>query len=269
MKELSFQDIQKESNSILKFLKEKCEIHNITFFLGFGTALGAVRHKGFIPWDDDVDILMFRKDYERFKEVMRDEKGRYKLADVEIDNNYFLLMPKVYDTTTYSVWPVSNIPYDYGVWVDIFIIDGISEDKNKQLKLSKKLNKIQDRYNFSIYKLKHYDNIKTKLHMFLKSWPKLFGPRYFVKRLYKILKKEMVDSNIVANMIFVPKNDRENFLFKKSIFGDGKLMEFEGELYNVPEKVENYLLMLYGNYMELPPVDQRKSHHSYKLYYRE
>lgn len=268
MKELSFQDIQKEGNDILKFIKDKCDEFNINFFLGYGTALGAVRHKGFIPWDDDIDILMFRNDYEKFKSVMRKETGRYRLADVEVDDKYFLLMPKVYDTMTYSVWPVSNILYDYGVWVDIFIIDGLPEGKNEQIRLSKKLNNIQRYYNISVFKIKFYKNLKSNIHVLLTLWPKLFGPRYFVKKLYGILKHKTVDSNIVASMIFDPKNDRENFIFRKEMFGDGVFLMFEGVEYKVPELFDEYLTMLYGDYMKLPPVENRKSHHSYKLYYR-
>lgn len=268
MKELSFQDIQIESNNILKFINETCNKYGINFFLGFGTALGAVRHNGFIPWDDDIDILMFRSDYEHFKAVMRSEKGRYRLADIEEDEKYYLLMPKVYDTMTFSEWPVSNVPYDYGVWVDIFIIDEVSENRKKQLRLSHRLNRIQKWYNISIYKTKRQNSIKSMIRSFLDSWPKLFGPRFFVKRLYANLKKESVESNVVANMIFVPKNNREKYMFNKDIFGNGKNVEFEGVAYKVPERVEEYLTMLYDDYMQLPPIEERISHHSYKLYYR-
>lgn len=269
MKELSFRDIQIEGNKILNYIKEKCDKNGITFYLGFGTALGSVRHKGFIPWDDDIDILMFRNDYESFKALMQKETGRYRLADVEIEKKYFLLMPKVYDTQTTSVWPVCDIPYDFGVGVDIFVIDIMPEDHAKQLQLSKKLNTIQKLYNRAVYKTKHHNNLIANINALLKSWPKLFGPRFFVKRLYNILRNEKANSDVVANMLFVPKNNREKYMFKKEIFGNGMLMEFEGVMYKVPANIATYLTMLYGDYMELPPLDKRIAHHSYRFYYRD
>lgn len=265
-------DIKKESLNILKYIKEVCTKNNIPYYLGYGSAIGAVRHNGFIPWDDDIDILMYRSDYIRFREAMSREEGRYKLADITTDPHYFLVMPKVYDTRTYSEWPVANHPFSYGVWVDIFMLDNVPESIKVRKRFFSRLTLLQDFYNFSIYKhnnlLSFNNGLKALAKRLLYSWTHLLGPRYFAKRIDSLSQKYYCPTakKLSVNIFHIYKK-REDCIFDKDIFGEGIDTPFEDDLFKIPCMYDKYLRTYYGDYMQLPPEEKRVSHHTIKLYY--
>lgn len=137
MTKLSDDEVKKLSVEILRKVSQFCEQHGICYSLAYGTLLGAVRHKGFIPWDDDIDIMMPRGEYEKFLECFNDEDGRYKVWSSSIDKNYPYPFAKIEDRKTV----VNELGYDkLGVAIDLFPIDMIPADgkeAEKLLKLSK------------------------------------------------------------------------------------------------------------------------------------
>lgn len=271
--ELGEKDIKEESLKILKYIKEICTKNNIRYYLGYGSAIGAVRHKGFIPWDDDIDILMFRSDYIRFREVMSREDGRYKLADISTDTNYFLIMPKVYDTRTYSEWPVVKHPFHYGVWVDIFLLDNAPDSIQNGNRFYSKLTMLQEFYNYSIYKHERL-SLKEGLKPFFKrlifSWTSLLGSRHFVKQIDALSQRynNVSTEKVTVNMFHIYKR-REDCLFERGIFGEGVNCPFEDDTFSIPCQYDKYLRTYYGDYMQLPPEEKRVSHHSIRLYYKD
>ena len=138
-KEISLEeqrDIQKE---LLKELKEICDNNNIIYFLGGGTLLGAIRHKGYIPWDDDVDVMMPRKDYEILLEIFDDNcKENHKILTYINTEDYYYSFAKIVDTNTILHEGKLRTIKEMGIYIDIFPIDFLPDDKKKTEKIFKK-----------------------------------------------------------------------------------------------------------------------------------
>ena len=267
MRELTFEEVQKESFAVLLYMKKICKENNIPFYLGYGTALGAIRHKGFIPWDDDIDVLMYRKDYFKLRDIINKQGGRYQVADYYTDKDYCLIMPKVYDNNTYSVWPVAKCPFDYGAWVDVFFLDNAPDDPILRRRFFNKLNILQHCYNYSLY---GYSIKKSLVKYLISKIVGLLSPRYYVKKLLKISGRynDQPCQNVNVSM-FDRTNKREKYLWPKEMIGNGTTAMFEGEEFLVPEKIDEHLKNRFGDYMKFPPVEQRVSHHDIKLYYKD
>ena len=265
MKHLSSRDIQQVGNKILLFIKEVCDSNNIKFFLAYGTALGAVRHKGFIPWDDDIDIYMLRSDYEKFWQIVSISSSRYKLLDVEHSPEYFMPQVKMIDSKTQIDWHIVNRKSSLGVWVDIYVLDNVPDDDRELKRFQRKLNFLQLCFRHSLYRNK-IKTIKNAIGCLIFSWTKLVGPRYFSKIMVSMSKRyNAFNTRRIAPSSFTASS-REDAVLERDILGCGTQAEFEGNSYLIPERIDTYLRHFYGNYMDLPPLEKRVSNHTADFY---
>ena len=148
---LSFTEIQKTANSILVFLKEICDSHSIKFYLAYGTVLGAVRHHGFIPWDDDIDVYFTRQEYNKLLNVMQKTESPYKIMSVITDDVYCHPLTKLVDTRTQMDWHIVRVKPNYGVWIDLYILDNVP-DNNLLLRIFQlRMNFLQKCYEHALY----------------------------------------------------------------------------------------------------------------------
>ena len=141
MKEMTLQEVQNVSLDILKDVHDFCEANHINYSLAYGTLLGAIRHKGFIPWDDDVDILIPRPDFNRFCESFQSSKG-YKLYRPEDPEN-FMVFARVCDNE--RTWVKTSRPWaaeKTGVWIDIFPLEGLPNEENDFQRMVRKIRKV-------------------------------------------------------------------------------------------------------------------------------
>lgn len=234
-----------------------CKKLNLKYYLLGGTLLGAVRHKGFIPWDDDIDVGMLREDYEIF----------ISKADKLLPNNLFLQTSKSdpnvpfnfckirNNNTTFVEKSVKSFKINHGVYIDIFPLDFYPNGivPRSRFKLKKKLLDVKIRKSFD---LPFPKGIIARAALILSSFI-VRDYREAVRKkdfLFKLTKK----SNLIANHCGA-WGDKE--IVPAEWYGEGDVLEFEGISVIVPKEYDKWLSRVYGNYMELPPMEKRIPHH--------
>ena len=266
MRELQLDEIKEIELSVLRHFDAFCREHNIKYFLSNGTLLGAVKYEGFIPWDDDIDVLLPRKDYDRLMEIYPKE-GNFKLLSYERDPNSVFPFAKLYDTSTVIKNQTRLKDYIYGVHIDIFPLDVLGDDFVLAAKTAKKSKRLTQKLSFSV-------SYYTKGRSFLRTCIKALCITFVSLRGYKAYKRKFL-----KQMKNVPKNEEGKFvgcilwsirgkkeIFPAEIFADTVELNFEGESYPAPVGYDAYLRQLYGNYEQDPPLEKQKSHHRFAAY---
>lgn len=263
-KELSLEEVRKIELSILDFAVDVAKKNGIQYFLDSGTLIGAVRHKGFIPWDDDIDILVPRKDYKRFLDCLRKENSKYKVLFIDKNDDYFYAFAKVVDSTTELIETGCPRIAGYGVYVDIFPLDNIPDDEREREKFIRKVGRY--RWICSRAKSRKKEDLSpSPLRNFIvHSCTRLYGWKRALRRLNALcestsdMKTDYVKSVVVTTNLhrFAPV----------ACFSETVELEFEGKKYAAPVGYDEYLTILYGNYMELPPEEKRVSNHDFKAW---
>lgn len=274
MKQITdLKELQQIELDILVEIDKICREEKIRYYLAGGTLLGAVRHKGFIPWDDDIDIAMPRNDYEKFLEVLeKQDNSRYKALSLEKTKDYPYPFAKVVDTKTRLVEEIGKDVADMGVFVDIFPIDGMGNDKEEAMKRLMKIIRIRSRiWEASLKK----SEIKNKeIHLLNKIVKGCFniGIRLLgIKNSYKYMmnyvnQKQFETSEWIASAVGGAGIQRE--LIEREYFDDVIEVEFEGKIFQAPKGYEKYLSNLYGDYMELPPIEKRVASHRGEIWWK-
>ncbi len=253
MKEIGFEERRQLSFDIFKTFAKICERYNLRYTLAFGSLLGAVRHKGMIPWDDDVDVFLFRDDYNRLINVFNEEEyPNLKLRCFETDSNYPHAVMKLCLKNTIA-FDKDGVNRGYGVFLDVFCLDGIGHNYKKALKLRKRqINYLENR--FSISKNAFITKIWHKICSLIREG---YEKEYYIKLCTKY---SINESNYLAITSWYNKD-----VILKNVFEERILLDFEDGKYYGLEKFHDYLTWQYGDYMKLPPEDQRtpKHEHSY------
>ena len=264
-----------ELQSLLYFLFGRlhkiCEEYGITYNMYGGTMLGAVRHSGIIPWDDDVDISMPREDYERFIELIRTHYGdKYKIY-VYPDKNYIYPFAKFCLRDSILLENYREEYSELALYIDIFPMDGCPADEKEAEKTFSELKRLKHKRAVCVYKLKPRANFSGKIKNLC------LGVRSGLYRLVgyeKYLKKEVK----ISKLCKFAESDRvccmaaswfEKGIVKKSEYLDRRLYKFgDSEFWGMKDYDSN-LRNLYGDYMCPPPESQRVSNHDYKLFVKK
>jgi len=272
MSTISLRDLQIIELNVLKKIIEICERHNLTYFALGGTLLGAIRHNGFIPWDDDIDIGMPRPDYEKFLRIAPLElKDPYMVTGIQYDNaEYYYYYARVIDKNIKLVRRASMKSVTINAWVDVFPLDGVPEESkafDKWYKKVKSLNRLfkfsQFEYFFQFFDLKGI-NLKRYFMAGLKQIVKftklyrLVNTKKMWKKLDNQLKKW--DYNNSSRLFNVCGCWGVKEMFPKEYYGKGNLYEFEDIMIRGPVYYHEVLTQMYGDYMT-PPKDADKEHH--------
>lgn len=238
-----------------------CVQHRITYYIIGGTLLGAVRHKGFIPWDLDIDIAMPREDYDRFKEISQTELPEvYSYLDYQSHRNYIRPHALVVRNDTKIHFKYDHLNpklYDLGVYVDIFPLDNAPDDQKLREKQAKRLNKIRQLKGHRMFYSYSYKAWRRYAHYAiacLLSWIPVKKINRYQQELMQKYRNEQ--TKCLCSMA-------SHYAYKKQcmpreIYGEPTLLEFEGRNYYAPAQYEAYLSRLYGDYMKLPPIEEQK-----------
>lgn len=269
MRELSNQELKQTLLATLLHLHQFCQKHEIRYFLDSGTLLGAVRHKGFIPWDDDVDVAMLREDYERFRTLYMSEKqSPYMLHDFRVDETYSYPFLKLSDERTLMLTPGKE-QSPMGVFVDIFPLDGMPEKKWRFKFHAYVLNSLRAFLLLSVLHvgIKGRDKWKSLLVRIFKFLPHGSCPKFWNSLIERIAMKYPVRENGYAvNSVWA----HNRFLHVRSyIYNHPSMVNFEGHTLCAMEDYDHYLSVCYGDYMTPPPEDKRRGIHILKCYHKD
>lgn len=247
---------------ILDEIVRICSIHNLRYYLAGGTLLGAVRHKGFIPWDDDLDIAMPRPDYDKFCSIATKElKHGYYLSSVDTEKRYWLPFAKVRKCNTLLIEATTPWLKDTGIWVDVFPLDLDRLDN---------MVAIQERFHkHAVYRALTVGFLRNEF--FHPSWIlgyiKTGFPSFksMNRRIYSIITGGATDKSD-AYVNYGSQYGVKKQTMPISWYDPAVDIEFEGRSYKAPAQYEKFLKRLYGdNYMQLPPLEKRVTHNPVRL----
>lgn len=259
------QTIHDTMQGVLAYLKTVCETHKLQYYLAYGTLIGAVRHKGFIPWDDDIDLWMPRDDYQKLITILKTKPDeRYKLVQFPDYRGYHRPFIKIIDSKTYVV-EHTDFDVAYGLWVDIFPLDAGGNDRKTAYGNLEKLKKQCGRV-VSVYMPLNNCSLKRKIgrliyRVLFAAWGKEKSFQHYLTEYYKGIE---ADSTYLINPF---GTDGENDVFKQQWFDDSIPMQFGNDTYPVPVGYHEILTQIYGNYMKLPDEKERV-HHMLEAYWK-
>lgn len=271
----SLQRLQQTNLEMIKIFIQICAKHQLQYFALGGTLLGAVRHQGFIPWDDDVDLGMPRPDYEKFLQIAPDElanlepQGRYRLRTIDVDDDYRTYIAKIENV---DVKMVRQFYTKDGVadkqifaWIDVMPIDGMPADEAQLLTHNANILKAKKKVSLTLLdKNMGTSKKRSKKEMLiinagLKTGAfKLLNVKKAFEAFDNLCKKYSYDESCVAGNTYGVYKEKE--FVEKSIFGGGSFYPFEDMQIRCPKDADAYLKHVYGDYMQLPPEEARGGH---------
>ena len=262
MKKLSLNQIKEIELNILSTVADFCEKNNLKYCLAYGTLIGAIRHKGFIPWDDDIDIWMPRDDYIKF---IRDFKHPYyRVQAIENTRNWNILFAKVDDTRTI----IDKEGYiHFGLFIDIFPIDGLSNDMKTAKNFYSQLLPSRTDYHTLFYFANKPLSFKSKFkhNLFTLYAKTLMRLGYISRQVDSLTRKMQVYNFYESKYCDIISGTLENY-FESHLFVDIIEAPFEGKQFKIPSNYDLLLRAFYGDYMKLPPIEKRTQYHDFMAF---
>ena len=262
-------ELQQIEFDILKKLDSICKEYGIHYFLAYGTVLGAVRHKGFIPWDDDIDVIMFREEYEKFCSLPADAfQGELFLQTVYTDVEYPFPFAKLRKNgTAYVEQGMEKIRMHHGIFVDIFPLDYIPQKRTKQF-----IQRFWAEYLWIFMAKNRIQGGMKRILVNLLNLGCKEDKEKYIERIRKLEKKiecsKEENSDKLALMTYGGRARYAKEYFLVNDF-DTIYMEFEGQKFPVMSGYDKLLSISYGDYMQIPPENKREQHLVYYANYEK
>ena len=245
-----------------------CEAQGLRYFCAGGTAIGAVRHQGMIPWDDDIDVFMPRPDYDRFLRLAAHSMPEgYEVLSPYATKDYPMYFAKMCNART-TLLENERIPCVFGLYIDIFPLDGACDDvetcyreKRRFKRLMNKLEAVSTHNSFGEYvgllaKRREWGRFAVKTVAFCcRSWLR----RWLLKQMDSIAYGH--DYALSSRVVTYSGAYQRQEIYPKAWLETPQMFAFEGLMVNLPHDYDAYLCHFFGDYMTLPPVEQRASHH--------
>lgn len=258
---------------ILQYFINLCEENNLTYFIAYGSAIGAARHHGFIPWDDDVDVVMPRPDYERFIDICKQiDLGKYEIVTPQNTVGYYLPFTKLCDKTT-TLLEKRHYHCVLGMFIDIFVIDGMKnvpaeiESTGKQYDKFCRMLDLANSY-YSLYDLFHLYLFNKRIRIVLQYLQYSLNRKKYTKiaieGIERIVKR--YDYNECEYTVKYPRGYGNREVYPKAWLEGKTMMSFEKLKVALPGDYKRWLNQFFGDYTQLPPIEQQHFEHSYAYY---
>ena len=249
---------------ILNSIDKCCRENNIKYSLCWGTMIGAIRHRGFIPWDDDIDIMMPREDYNRFIKVYND--SAYGIYSPKLTKNCVQIITKIYDKKTYTYF--NNLSKClFGVWVSIFPYDNVPDENLKQWE--RRRNFWVNIYHIKIANYLQTDSLMRRLVKFILKIPLLpFSSSWIYNHVERCL-AAFNGQKTQRVCVLYARYFTDFRYFPHNLFDEFMDVDFENIKTSIIKGYDEFLNLTYGDYMQLPPESMRVPEHNYKAYYVE
>lgn len=251
--------LQKYETEILDLFVKICEENNITYYLAYGTLIGAVRHKGFIPWDDDIDVCLKGEDYYKFRKIMQSHplKG-YFYQCLATEKYYFQWFSKIRkDNTIFLEEVLEGQKIHNGIYIDVFPLVPFPTKEKDQKKLYFKMKIFNLLTKSDMPKYKHYGKKGKILAKIFKIIPRNLRNKIALK----ITKSMILYNKDYKKYISLDSKDTYHI----DSFDETTTVTFEGKKYLAPKNYDKFLTEIYGDYMKLPPVEERYNHKPIKV----
>lgn len=254
MRDFDLRKLQLCELECLKEVDRLCRKHDIQYMLAWGSAIGAIRHKGFIPWDDDIDLLMKLDDYKRFKRVCMEELDpKFFYQDDETDPYYYLNFAKIRMNDTCSMMrDMVSYPIHEGICIDIFPMLEVQNDSLSKL----------DRYATKVltfFGSKRLNDAGLGHHAYKNDKLKYF-PVFLCDILHKMARTFLYRKRPSGEYYCVDGKATFDFFLPKSLFEHVQDVEFEGGMYPINTGYDAFLRSYYGDYMQIPDVEHQINH---------
>lgn len=267
---LSLRQIQMVGLDMLRYFDRLCSERGLRYFLSGGTLLGAVRHQGFIPWDDDVDVMMPRPDYNRLCEWMDGHRdGRYLILQTGEHTDYATPYLRVLDTRTHVIpteYMRHSVPH---LFLDVFPIEGLPDDERTCLRFYRKMRAYDVMYQSSKKaQFQPGERLQALKKLFIGLARRTGGTAAWARRFNKAAQKTPFGQTKHAGVCVIAHyGARERMPL--DVFSESVPVTFEGQTFPAPKGYDVYLRNLYGNYMQLPPEEKRFSAHRLRCWQEE
>ena len=250
--------LQQVEIKILKYFIEVCEENDLTYFMYAGSLLGAIRHQGFIPWDDDIDVIMFREDFEKLNKILeKDLNEKYNFFNVLNEETYHYTWGRLtLKNTLFKEWWGDQVDYTPNIFLDIFILDNVPKDKYKKFIQKWKSYTLNMLTSYSIIKFKNDSKLKEIIQQTIYYLIKILpvSPSTIKKAcVNSYTKYQYEDCEEVCDF---PSENMMQMSFR-SDWLPLKKAKFEDMEVNIPNNYDKILRMDFNNYMEFPPEDSR------------
>jgi len=269
MKEMTLEDFKRVSTDILKDVDTFCREKEIHYSVGYGTMIGIIRHNGFIPWDDDIDIVMPRPDYDRFVTEFNGWSNHLSVISPELDWEYYAPYANVYDTRTVLVEPRNRHKTEMGVKIDVFPMDGVPADYEVYVKQCRKIDLYKRILAAKRRPIKFCIQDRLPNVMKVLSAKILFSPfsyKMIQKKIHAIAVSSDYNHSIyVDNVVYSPYFAKRHL---KSSYESYEEKPFEQYSFKVASGYHEILTAIYGDYMKLPPEERRITHHNFIAYWK-
>lgn len=265
-KRIDLRELQMIEFEILSVFDSVCEEHGLTYYLAYGTLLGAVRHKGFIPWDDDIDLLMPRPDYEKLITLLSEGAlpQEYSFGDLD-DPSYIYPYMKIFKGNTSVLEKKLESPFNESlIWIDVFPMDGLPESPIKRAYTFMITQTLRNLLYTAIVRTDHLEGKERFGTILLKPVSRLIGPHRISLLIDRNARRYRYEKSNHAGNVVWAEGSKE--AVDKTFFTPTVEILFEGKEFPAPERYQEHLHDQYGDYMQLPPEDQRASHLSSECY---